>query len=278
MPADRLASGVALALLGVLTLVAFALRLDGIDQTLYADEDFTYYIVARNDLGGVWDAVYETSITPPFHYALAWLSLKLPGDDTVLVRLPSLVFGTALVPLVYALARQVGDRVGGLLAATLIGLSPIRHLVRRRGAGLCDDDVPRRSLHHGPAPGARRGRPYLVGGPVVAGCAALWSHYTAVFVIVAQAAWAIWARRDQLRSILIAQGLMALGFLPWLPGFIQQRQNKAGVGIIGEFGPLKLGTVFELPLRTLVGHPYFGLRDFPARGASWSRWSWRRSR
>ena len=88
-------------------------RLSGIDQTLYADEDFTYYIVARNGLRGVWDAVYNTSITPPLHYGLAWLSLKLGGDGTVLVRLPSLLLGTALVPLVYAWARRLGDAPAG---------------------------------------------------------------------------------------------------------------------------------------------------------------------
>jgi hypothetical protein len=257
------ATGLVVAGVILLTAVAFVLRLVGIDQTLYADEDFTYYIVARHGLGGVWDAVYNTSITPPLHYGLAWLSLKLGGDNTVLVRLPSLLFGTALVPLVYAWARRVSDSAAGLLAALLVALSPfaIWYSDEARAYATMMFLVALSSFALLKAVRGD-GRAWWV-VHVLCACAALWAHYTAVFVIVAQAAWALWAYREHLRTVLIAEGIVALGYLPWLPGFIEQRQNKTGVGIIGELGPLNASTVFELPVRTLIGHPYFGLREFP---------------
>ena len=77
---------------------------------------------------------------------------------------------------------------------------------------------------------------------VVCACAALWSHYTALFVIVAQAAWALWVRRD-LPGPCDRAGGIALGYLPWLPGFLQQRENKGGVTVIGEFGPVDPSTI-----------------------------------
>ena len=210
-----------------------------------------------------WDAVYNTSITPPLHYGLAWLSLKLGGDDTELVRLPSLIFGTALVPLVYAWTRRVGDSFAALLAALLITLSPfaIWYADEARAYATMMFLVALSTLALLRALDGRGRVWWLV--HVICACAALWSHYTAVFVIVAQAAWAVWARRDQIKELLIAQAIIAIGYLPWLPGFIEQRQNKDGVLVIGEFGPVNFESVIEIPLRVLIGHPYLGLRDAP---------------
>jgi 4-amino-4-deoxy-L-arabinose transferase-like glycosyltransferase len=251
-----------------LTALAFVLRIVGIDQTLYGDEYFTHAIVTGNGLGGVWDEVFHTSITPPLHYVLAWLSVQLGGDDTILVRLPSLILGTAIVPLVFLLGRRVGDVRAGLLAALLMALSPfaiwysdearayapMMFLVALSTLALL------RALDGG-------GRRWWVVYALSA-CAALWTHYTAVFVIVAQAGWALWAHRERARELLLANAAVVVGFLPWLPGFLEQRRNDVGIEIIGTFARLSFGRVFELPLVTLVGHPFLPLRDAPAeRGA-----------
>lgn len=249
--------------LGFVTAVAFVLRAVGMDQSLYGDEDFTYYIVTENGLGGVWRAVYDTSITPPLHYFLAWLSLQFGGDDTILVRLSSLLFGTVLVPLVFLIARTIAGTRAAFLAAILIALSPfaIWYSDEARAYATMMTLVALSSLALLKAIDGR-GRAWWIVYALSA-CAALWTHYSAVFVVIAAGVWALWTHRERLRELMLVYAAIAVGYLPWLPGFLNQRQNDVGVEIINQFGPLRAGTVFELPLRTLVGHPISGLDEIP---------------
>jgi 4-amino-4-deoxy-L-arabinose transferase-like glycosyltransferase len=256
-------TGASLAALGVLTALALVLRVLGMDQSLYGDEDFTYYIVSDRGLAGVWDAVYYTSITPPLHYVLAWLSLQFGGDDTILVRLPSLLLGTALVPLVFLVAKRVGGARAGLLAALLIAVGPyaIWYSNEARNYATLMFLIALSTLALLSAVEGRDRRWW--GIYVLSACGALWCHYTAVFVVAAGGVWAIWAHRERLREVVVAHAAVAVGYLPWLPGFLEQRQNKLGIEVIDEFAPLTLRTVFEVPLQTLIGHPFYDLERFP---------------
>jgi 4-amino-4-deoxy-L-arabinose transferase-like glycosyltransferase len=247
----------------VLTVLAFALRVVGVDQTLYGDEYFTHAIVTENGLGGVWEQVYQTSITPPLHYVLAWFAVQLGGDDTVLVRLPSLMLGTATVPLIFLLGRRIAGVVAGLLAAALIALSPfaIWYSDEARAYATMMFLVALSTLALLRAADGGERRWWIV--YAVSACAALWSHYTAVFVIVAQTGWALWTHRDRARQLLFASAAIVLGYVAWVPGFLEQRQNDVGIEIIGAFARLTVGRVFELPLGTLVGHPFLTLADSP---------------
>lgn len=265
MPADRRTARVVAIALGALTALGLVLRLVGVDQTLYADENFTYSIVTRNGLAGVWHDVYHTSITPPLHYYLAWLSVHFGGDRPALVRLPSIVFGTALVPLVFLLGRRIGGARGGLVAAAIIALGPFaiwysdeaRNYATMMFLVALSTLALLRALEGG-------GRRWWV-VYALAACAALYSHYTAVFVVVAQAAWGLWTHPAHRRASLVAAGAIVVGYLPWVPGFLNQRQNKGGIEIIGNLSPLTPSAPFRLPLQTLVGHPFFGLSRFPGR-------------
>src|SRR5947207_2465258 len=100
------------AALGSLTLLGFVLlRLLGIHQSLFGDEIYTYDIVSSHGLTGVVTAVHDTSITPVLHYLLAWSAVQL-GDATTTVRLPSLILGSAAIPLVYLLGRRTVGTAG----------------------------------------------------------------------------------------------------------------------------------------------------------------------
>jgi 4-amino-4-deoxy-L-arabinose transferase-like glycosyltransferase len=249
--------------IAALTLIAFLLRLTGIDQTLVADEGFTYSIIERNGFTGVWHDVYHTSITPPLHYYLGWLSVHFGGDSAVLVRLPSIVFGTALVPLVFVLGRRIGGARAGLAAAAIIALGPfsIWYADEARAYATMMFLVTLSTYALLRALDGDGQRWWVLCG--FSACAALWSHYTAVFVIAVQGAWALWTYRDRARELLTTYALVAVGYVPWLPGFFAQRRNQGGLDIISETGPLSVGALFRLPLQTLAGHPEAGLGVFP---------------
>jgi hypothetical protein len=262
--ASRRAISAPLVALATLTVAGFVLRVVGMDQSLYNDEYLTHAIVTENGLPGVIREVYETSVTPPLHYVIAWLAVQLPGDTTVLVRLPSLLFGVANIPLVFLLGRRVaGDRVG-ILAATLMTLSPfaIYYSDEARTYQFMVFLVGLSTLALLRATDGSGRRWWII--YAVSSCAVLYAHYTAVFVLAAQAGWAIWARRDRLRELLLAQAAIAVGFLPWVPGYLKQRENP-GVDLFNAFATNSLRDVFELPLRTLIGHTFVGLEVVPGK-------------
>lgn len=258
-PAER----TTLLALAAITALAFGLRVPGMDQSLYGDEFFTHTIITRHGPGGVWSAVYHTSITPPLHYYLAWIAVQFGGDSTVLIRLPSLILGTATVPLVFLIARRIAGARAGLLAALLLALSPFAIWYSDEGRAYATMmfllALSTFALLRAVDGSGRRW--WVVYS--LSACAALWSHYTAAFVIIVEAVWGLWACRDRWRPPVLAAAGIVLLYLPWLPGFLAQRQNHTGIEIINAVAPLSFGVPFSVPLRTLVGHPFFGLRAFP---------------
>jgi 4-amino-4-deoxy-L-arabinose transferase-like glycosyltransferase len=248
--------------LGALTVLAFALRVVGMDQSLYNDERLTHAIVTEHGLRGAIREVYETSVTPPLHYVLAWFSVQLPGDDTVLVRLPSLIFGTANVPLLFLLGRRVGGVRVGLLAAMLMALSPFAiyfsNEARTYEVMVFLVALSTLALLSAVERGDRRW--WLV--YAVSSCGAIWAHYTAVFVLAAGAVWTAWAHRERLRELAVAVGAIGVGYLPWVPGYVNQRQAEA-LETMNQLATNSFGEVFESPLRTLIGHQFIGLEEVP---------------
>jgi hypothetical protein len=77
-------------------------------------------------------------------------------------------------------------------------------------------------------------------------------------VLAAQAAWSLWACRDRLREPLIANGLIVLLYLPWLPHL----RGKA-LSVIGTFEPLTAGHVATDVTRLIPGYAYASLRQIP---------------
>ena len=97
----------------------------------------------------------------------------------------------------------------------------------------------------------------------VSACAALWSHYTAVFVVAVTVLWALWAHRGHARAVIGSAVAIGVGYLPWIPGFLEQRQNKNGIEIINQFAGLRAETPFAVSGRALIGHPFFHLATYP---------------
>ena len=253
-----------LVALALLTAAGFALRLVGMDSSLFGDERYTYSIVDGHGLGTVWHDVFTTSITPPLHYALAWVSLQWGGDSTVLVRLPSLVLGTAAIPVVFLLGRRVAGTRVGLFAAAILALSPfaIFYSTEARAYATMVFLVGLSTLALLEAVGRGRTAWWVI--YTLSSCAAIWAHYTAAFVLATQALWAVLARPDRWRTVAVAQVVIALGYLPWLPGFLEQRRNR-GVEAFDSLTTFDVSSVAEYPIRSVVGHPFRELDAIPGR-------------
>ncbi len=249
--------------IGALTAIAFVLRLQTFGESLFGDELFAYDEVHGHSLGQVLHNVtggQENS--PPLYFVLAWAAIKL-GDPTVLIRLPSLVFGTAVIPLVYLLGRRTVGHTAGLIGAALTALSPLAvyFSVEARPYALVMFLLTASTVVLLQALDSRRLAWWVLYGAVSA--AALYTHYTAVAVLAVQFAWAVWTYREQLRDLVLVHTAVVVAFLPWIPGLAEQRRGAQDLDITGAIFPLSIDSFARTTAQLLPGYERQSLGDVP---------------
>ncbi len=79
---------------------------------------------AQLPFGEMLADVRNTDVHPPLHHALLWVTVRLFGTSEFAVRLPSLIAGVALVPVVGWVGRLLYDRRTGWVAAVLAAIAP----------------------------------------------------------------------------------------------------------------------------------------------------------
>ena len=245
-----------------LTVLGFAIRVAGFNQSIIADELSTYWIIKGHSLGDVLSSVRsDDEITPPLYFVLAWLSTKL-GSNPDLVRLPSLVAGTATIPLVYMLGARTVGRSAGLIGATIFTLSPfmIYYSTEARAYAVMLVLLTASTLALLTAVEGGRARWWVV--YAVCSCGALLSHYTAAFPLAAQFAWALWAHRDALRPLLLSNVGVLIGFAPWIPGFIADN-NSPTTEILARLSPFTLDYARTAVENWAIGFPYVDVSSLP---------------
>ena len=251
-----------LLLVTALTLVGLAIRVAEFGQSLWADELSTVWILEGNGLGDVLSSVHSTDeITPPLYFVLAWASLQV-GPDPEWARLPSLLAGSTTIPLVYMLGlRTVGSRAG-LVGAAVLALSPfmIHYSVEARAYALMIALLTASTLFLLSAPEDRRARSWTL--YALCSCGALLSHYTSVFPLAAQFAWALWAHREAAKPLLLANLGVLAGFAPWIPGFIADNDSPT-TQILSVLQPFTFDAVRFAIEQWAVGYPYVRLESVP---------------
>jgi hypothetical protein len=243
-------------------IIGAALRISQVHQSLYGDELWSWVGATKHSFGGMLDWVRsDQEITPPLFTSLAWLSAKL-GDPTTLIRLPSVLAGIATIPLVYAIAVRGFGRGVALTASALAALSPFLayYSVEARAYGLAIALVAASTLAMLFA--LERDRPWIWWIAYGAcSCAAMYTHYTAVYVLAVQFAWLAWFRPGARLPATLANVGAAAVFLLWLPGFLEDLDSPAqqAFGLLVPFTPHTLN-VFTSAFA--FGHPAAGLHTF----------------
>lgn len=261
VPRERgLSRPVELAILGLIVVAGCALRARALGQSLFGDELFTYEIVTRGSLGDVIDGINETELNPPLYFVLAWLAAKA-GDPLVWIRVPSLLFATAAIPLVWLVGRRTVGRHAALLAAGLYALAPFAVYygseARAYSALTCLALASTYALLRALDSDSR----WWWAAFAAATAGVMYTHYTGAFVLAAQTAWALWFHRDRWRTLAISIGAAALSYLPWLP-FIRE---NVPVDIIKVVFPLNPRNFVRGQARVLPGHPYAGIDQVPGK-------------
>ncbi|MFI7546852.1 glycosyltransferase family 39 protein [Actinoplanes sp. NPDC049599] len=111
------------AALAVVTVVGALLRLFPL-RSVWLDEAISIG-QARLPYGRMLTQFMNDDLHPPLWGSVLWLSLRVLGDGPLAVRIPSVIAGTACIPLTYLLGRELYDRRAGLAAAVLMAVAPL---------------------------------------------------------------------------------------------------------------------------------------------------------
>lgn len=255
------------AVLG-LTTVGFALRAVNITQSLFGDELSTAWIVHGRSFGQVLSWVNsDAEITPPLSFVLAWISLKI-GSGWAWLRLPSLLAGTATIPIVYGIGARTSTRRAGLIAAAITAISGmmIMFSVEARSYSVMTAAVAGSTLFMLTALDTGRARWWFLYG--LSSCVAMYSHYTAVFVLTIQALWLLWRHPAARRPALLANVGAAVAYAPWIPGAIRDTHSIT-IPILNALAPFNAGAVRDSVARWAIGYPYLDLHTAPGITFVW---------
>src|SRR5205807_2609029 len=101
----------ALLILAGLILAGLALRL-AVPRGIWLDEAISIH-QARLPLHDLFRNLYYGDRQPPLYHLTLWLTIRAFGHGEFAVRLPSLIAGTLVIPVLYELGRELYDRRTG---------------------------------------------------------------------------------------------------------------------------------------------------------------------
>jgi uncharacterized membrane protein len=201
-----------------LTLLAAALRFSTLGlQSFWYDEAFIPVHILHPGLSATWRSFVHSENTPPLWYLIAWADARLFGTGEIALRWPSALAGTATVPVVWAIARELSERRAvAVLSAALVAVNPLFVWYSQEARAyalfvllaalsiLCFLRAERQ-------PTRRRMAAFALTGSL-----ALLSHYFAVFLLVPMVLW-LARERTRRRAALPAIAVLVLVGLALIP-------------------------------------------------------------
>ncbi len=109
------------ALIGI-SAVSLAVRFV-VPRGLWLDE-VTSVFEARQAYGTMLRTLRTADVHPPLYFTLLWATIRVLGSGDLAVRVPSILAGAAVVPLLYLLGKEAYDRRTGMIAAVLGAPAP----------------------------------------------------------------------------------------------------------------------------------------------------------
>jgi len=95
-----------------------------VPRGLWLDEA-TSVFQARMSFGGMIDNLRTTDVHPPLYFSVLWVAVRWFGSGTLAVRVPSILAGTLVVPMLYLLGKEAYGRRTGVVAAVFGSVAPL---------------------------------------------------------------------------------------------------------------------------------------------------------
>ena len=165
------------ALLMLVGLVALAAAVRfAVPRGLWLDEAISVN-QARLSPGALVQQLAQGDRHPPLHHLILWGTTRLLGEGDLAVRVPSIIAGIMLVPVVYALAAELHDRRTGVVAALFATLAPVLVWYSQEARGYELVSLFGAALVLAAVRALRRGGWTDWLGVAVAGALGLWTHW-----------------------------------------------------------------------------------------------------
>ncbi len=164
---------------------------------------------------------------PPLHYVFLKCWTQTFGSSVLAIRVPSAIFSTLTIIVIYQIGKQLFSRNAGLIAAMLLGVSHVSIFFAQHGKmyALFWFLSSLSFLYYFRAAEGQRERavvPYLI--TTVLTC---YTLYTGVLLWAAQnIMFILMEQRDKWRKWFAAQAVIAAALLPWLILFLTAKKDK----------------------------------------------------
>jgi mannosyltransferase len=108
----------------LITLIGGGLRVLLLDHKgMWLDETFSVWL-ANHSVADMLRWIARIDQHPPLYYLLLHYWMALKGDTPYHVRLLSVLFGTATIPVIYLIGKRMSGVMTGLVAALILAVSP----------------------------------------------------------------------------------------------------------------------------------------------------------
>lgn len=224
-------------------LLALSLRLINLNQSLWLDEAFQYKAIANFSVKDLLTVYLPGDFNPPLSYLINFFFSKIFGYSEIALRLPSVIFGVLTVWLVYKISNKK------IWPALLLATSGL-HLYYSQEARM-----------YSLATLAVTASFYFLQQRkwfwyAIVSLAAIYSHYLTIFIFPAQLIYILVHHRQFIKKLFFSWLVIALGFLPWLPIFLQQLKGGqiiSGTNWGSVMGALSLKNIALIPVKFLIG-------------------------
>ncbi|MBV8220734.1 MAG: glycosyltransferase family 39 protein [Solirubrobacterales bacterium] len=250
--------------MAIATLAGAVVRV-AVNRDLSLDEVRTADL-AHLSFGALITKLAHAGVQPPLHPLLEWLVVRVLGGGEFALRLPSLVAGVALIPVVSWLAIELFDRRTAIAAALFAAVAPALVWYSQEASGYALVALFATLAVAGAVRVILRGRPNDWALHAVAASLAVWSGWSGIFVVAAIElgflAAVIHRRRTgvPVRDFMAAWGidtlalgcqLLALGIL-----FASQLEHNGGLSVVTDV------SASGVSFYTTVSNVSYGLLGF----------------
>jgi uncharacterized membrane protein len=254
-----------LVLLAAITMVGALLRLYPV-RSVWLDEAISV-AQARLPYRQMLHQLMYGDLHPPLWGSVLWLDVRVFGYGPLAVRIPSLIVGTACIPLIHLLGRELFDRRTGIAAAAFMAVAPL--------AVWYSGEARMYSFYlfwsilamYGQARAVRRGGWAGWALFVLGSVGMLYTHYFSVLQLCAQhLIFAVLAVRGGLsghrvrrllRPWLLSVVATAVALLPLAPYVIEQLAHASSPG-----ASLTTGTGQPVSLYVVMANVVWGLSGY----------------
>jgi mannosyltransferase len=211
------------ALLVALVGLSLVLRSSQLGQGFWIDEGISVGVAHHH----WWSIphVLRQDGSPPGYYMLLGLWIRAFGDSERETHALSLLFALASIPLAYAAARSIFDRLTGVVAAVLVAFTPYFTYYGQETRMYALEGFLSLLAVLAYVNGVLRGRRWWAAALVPTLALMVYSHNWALFFCLALAVATVLYGRDHLRTF----GLVVLGvailYAPWLPTLLTQARH-----------------------------------------------------